>query len=113
MKTTDEPGDKLLFDLAFFLATSAREIEDYPAYGSLRLITALSRLIELSKQVSGLRESDFLTKVKKEIDGNYKQIMFDKKVYVNMLDNVLEMFINESKDKLGLKRTPRGETYRF
>jgi hypothetical protein len=83
-------GDDYLLELVAFLATSARGcIDEAPLYGPFRLIDALSRLIDLPKYATCLKDDDFLRKIKNEIDERKLSVMTDTDEFQNMLDSVV------------------------
>jgi hypothetical protein len=91
-------GDDYLLELAAFLATSARGcIDEPPAYGPFRLIDALSRLIELPKYATCLKDDDFLRKIKAEIEERKFSVMFDTEEFQNMLDSIVVQVTKELK----------------
>jgi len=91
-------GDDYLLELVAFLATSARGcIDEPPIYGSFRLIDALSRLTDLPKYATCLKDDDFLHKIKAEIEGKKYSNMFDTKEFQDMLDSVVLQVTKELK----------------
>ena len=93
-------GDKYLFDIAIFLATSARGcIEEPPLYGPFRLIDALSRLIELPNYVICLKKDRFLAKMKKVIDAKKFLVISDVEGFKAFLDEVIQEFAKELKKR--------------
>lgn len=83
-------GDDYLLELVAFLATSARGcIDEPPLYGPFRLIDALSRLIELPKYATCLKDDDFLRKIKAEIEEKKFSVMSDTEEFQNMLDSIV------------------------
>jgi hypothetical protein len=83
-------GDDYLLELAAFLATSARGcIDEPPLYGPFRLIDALSRLIDLPKYATCLKDDDFLRKIKAEIDEKKFSVTSDTDEFQKMLDSVV------------------------
>jgi hypothetical protein len=83
-------GDDYLLELAAFLATSARGcIDEPPVYGPFRLIDALSRLIDLPRYATCLKDDDFLRKIKAEIDEKKFSVMSDTEEFQNMLESVV------------------------
>lgn len=92
MKEKEETGDQFLFELAMYMAVNARNVWDMPKYGSSRLITALSKLIDMPKYVKTLKEDEFLNAVKEEIDCKKYLNLKDKDAYVKFLDHLVELF---------------------
>jgi len=91
-------GDDYLLELVAFLATSARGcIDEPPLYGPFRLIDALSRLIDLPKYATCLKDDDFLRKIKAEIEEKKYSVMFDTVEFQNMLDNIVLQVTKELK----------------
>jgi hypothetical protein len=83
-------GDDYLLELVAFLATSARGcMDEPPLYGPFRLIDGLSRLIDLPKYATCLKDDDFLRKIKAEIDERKLSVMSDTDEFQNMLDSVV------------------------
>jgi hypothetical protein len=83
-------GDDYLLELVAFLATSARGcIDEPPVYGPFRLIDALSRLIDLPKYATCLKDDDFLQKIKAEIDEKKFSVTSDTDEFQKMLDSVV------------------------
>ena len=83
-------GDDYFLELVAFLATSARGcIDEPPLYGPFRLIDGLSRLIELPKYATCLKDDDFLRKIKAEIEEKKFSVMSDTEEFQNMLDSIV------------------------
>jgi len=98
MKKEKSDGDKCLFDLAVFLATSARGcVEEPHLYGPFRLIDALSRLIELPKYAACIKEDPFLTKMKRVIDEKKFLVVSDIEAFKVFLDSLVREFAKELK----------------
>ena len=99
-------GDDYLLELVAFLATSARGcIDEPPIYGPFRLIDALSRLVDLPKYATCLRDDDFLRKIKAEVDEKKFSVMFDTEEFQNMLDSVVLQVTKQFKRK-SLENSP-------
>ena len=95
-------GNRRLFELATFLATSARGcVDEPPLYGPLRLIDGISRLAELPKYASCLSRDSFLEEVKKKIDENRGLVMYDQERFVRFLDGLVIDFAQEVKRRAG------------
>lgn len=93
-------GNEYLFELATFLVMSANGcLDEPPSYGPLRLIDALSRLIDLPKYASCLNEDQFLRDVKKEVDEKKDLIMSDRKGFRSFLDEMVSRFAVELKNR--------------
>ena len=91
-------GDDYLLELVAFLATSARGcIDEPPLYGPFRLIDALSRLVDLPKYATSLKDDGFLRKIKAEIEEKKYSVMFDTVEFQNMLDNIVLQVTKELK----------------
>jgi len=91
-------GDDYLLELIAFLATSARGcIDEPPIYGPFRLIDALSRLIDLPKYATCLKEDDFLHKIKAEIEEKKYSVMSNTEEFQDMLDSVVLKVTKELK----------------
>jgi len=91
-------GDDYLLELVAFLATSARGcIDEPPSYGPFRLIDALSRLIDLPKYATCLKDDIFLHKIKAEIEEKKYSVMFDEREFQDMLDSVVLQITKELK----------------
>lgn len=96
-------GDDYLFELATFLATSARGCIDEPRlYGSFRLLDALSRLLDLPKYASCLSGGPFFDQIKKEIDEKKFLVMSNVEGFKDFLDHLVrELAIELKKRSLG------------
>lgn len=93
-------GDEYLFDMAVFLATSARGcVEEPPLYGPFRLLDALSRLTELPKYAICLKEDRFLARMKKVIDAKKFLVISDVEGFKALLDEVVQEFAKELKKR--------------
>ena len=98
MKKEKSDGDKYLFDLAVFLATSARGcVEEPHLYGPFRLVDALSRLIELPKYAACIKEEPFLAKMKRVIDEKKFLVVSDTEAFKAFLDSLVREFAKELK----------------
>lgn len=93
-------GDEYLFEIAVFLATSARGcLDEPPSYGPFRLIDALSRLIDLPKYAPCLSDDPFLRNIKAEIDKKKFLVMFDPEGFKSFLDELVQQFARELKKR--------------
>jgi len=91
-------GDDYLFELATFLATSARGCIDEPhIYGPFRLVDALSRLLALPKYASCLSEDPFFDQIKEEIDEKKFLVTTDVESFKNFLDQLIRKLASELK----------------
>jgi len=91
-------GDDYLLELVAFLAASARGcVDEPPIYGSVRLIDALSKLADLPKYATCLKDDDFLHKIKAEIEEKKYTDMFDTKEFQDMLDSIVLQVTKELK----------------
>ena len=93
-------GDEYLFELATFLATSARGCVDEPhLYGPFRLLDTLSRLLDLPKYAPCLTEDPFFKKIKEEIDEKKFLVTTDVKGFKNFLDDLVRELTGELKKR--------------
>jgi hypothetical protein len=100
-------GDDYLLELVAFLATSARGcVDEPPNYGPFRLIDGLSRLIDLPKYATCLRDDDFLRKIKAEIEEKKFSVMFDTEEFQSMLDSIVLQVTKEFKRR-NLETSPK------
>uniref|UniRef100_A0A7C5XH95 Uncharacterized protein n=1 Tax=Ignisphaera aggregans TaxID=334771 RepID=A0A7C5XH95_9CREN len=77
------------FKLLSFLITSARGCVEEPLlYGTLRLIDAASRLIDIMKKENKATEE--LLKLQKMIEENKSLVMYDEKAYIEFLDRLVK-----------------------
>ena len=91
-------GDDYLLELVAFLATSARGcIDEPPIYGPFRLIDALSRLTDLPKYATCLKDDAFLHEIKAEIEEKKCSLIFDTEEFQDMLDSVVLQVTKELK----------------
>lgn len=89
----EEKNQECLFEIACFLIYSAKGCFREPkAYGPLRLLQAFSLIAELPKHISSLREDEFLSKIKKEIDEN---------ILRDMSDEQFEQFVSKLSFEIG------------
>lgn len=106
MADSTSEGDKFLFEIAVFLASSARNcIDEPPLYGPLRLLDALSRIAEFPKHASCLHEDPFLQKVKAFVDEKKFLVMYDVEGFKKAADEVVKIFAAEIKRRY-LDRKP-------
>jgi hypothetical protein len=91
-------GNEYLFELALFLATSARNcIDEPPLYGPFRLLDALSRLSDFPEHVSGLEDDPFLKKVKTFVDEKKFLVINDVEEFTKAAEELVERFAKELK----------------
>jgi len=96
----NKKAEELLFELAMFLAMSARTVEEEKiGLGSIRLISALSKLIELSEVTSSLEKNDFLLTIKSKLDRGESAFLEDRSAYVMCLNNLAKDFMEEAKKR--------------
>jgi hypothetical protein len=94
-------GNEYLFELALFLATSARNcIDEPPLYGPFRLLDALSRLSDFPEHASCLEADPFLHEVKTFVDEKKFLVMSDVEGFTKAADELVKRFAKE------LKRRP-------
>jgi hypothetical protein len=75
------------FKLLAFLITSARGCVDEPhLYGSLRLIDAASRLINIMKNEG--KATDELLKIQKLIEEKKDLVMYNEEEFIKLLDDL-------------------------
>ncbi len=86
-----------LFGPATYLVASARDCLDGPiAYAALRMIEAVSRLVEAARDLPG--ESDpFLERAREQIEAEKHSVMADREQFVAWLDRLLADFAAEAK----------------
>ena len=95
-------GDDFLLELVAFLATSARGcLDEPPSYGPFRLIDALSRLTDLPKYATCLKDDEFLRKIKADIDEKKFSVMTNTEEFRNMLDSVVRQVTKQLKARAG------------
>jgi hypothetical protein len=100
MTSNTRGGNEYLFELALFLATSARNcIEEPPLYGPFRLLDALSRLTDFPKHASGLMEDEFLNEVKAFVDEKKFLVTTDVEEFKKATDDLVERFAKELKKR--------------
>jgi hypothetical protein len=91
-------GNEYLFELALFLATSARNcIEEPPLYGPFRLLDALSRLTDFPKHATELSEDEFLKEVKAFVDEKKFLVTSDVEGFKKATDELVQRFAKELK----------------
>jgi hypothetical protein len=87
-----------LFDPLVYLVASARDCLDGPIlYAALRMVEAVSRLVEAAGDVPGLVDDPFLADAKRRIDAEKDTVMADRDRFVAWLDGLLFDFASEAK----------------
>mgnify|MGYP001594152721 CR=1 FL=1 len=105
MNSTKNSGNEYLFELALFLATSARNcIDEPPLYGPFRLLDALSRLADLTKHAAGLEEDPFLEEAKAFVDEKKFLVTSNAEGFRQAADELVERFAKELKRRYIEKR---------
>jgi len=105
-KGTKNSSNEYLFELALFLATSARNcIDEPPLYGPFRLLDALSRLADLPKHTAGLDEDPFLKNAKAFVDEKKFLVMSDTEGFRHAADELVAKFAKELKRRSAKKRS--------
>jgi hypothetical protein len=98
-------GNEYLFELALFLATSARNcIDEPPLYGPFRLLDAMSRLTDLPKHAAGLDKDPFLEEAKAFVDEKKFLVTSDAEGFRQAADELVERFAKELKRRSIEKR---------
>jgi len=93
-------GNDYLFEIAVFLATSARGcIDEPPLYGPFRLLDALSKLADLPKYALGLNPDPFLKEIKTIVDEKKFLVMYDVDGFKRAIDEIVEKFAKELKKR--------------
>jgi len=91
-------GNEYLFELALFLATSARNcIDEPPLYGPFRLLDALSRLANFPEHDKSLNRDTFLEEVKVFVDEKKFLVTTDVEGFTQAADELVERFAKELK----------------
>jgi len=97
---TERSGNEYLFDIAVFLAICARNcIEEPPKVGPLRLIDALSKLVDLPKYVDGLDEDPFLNEIKEIVDEKKYLLVYDEQEFQRAIEEIVKRFAKELKKR--------------
>ena len=105
MTNTKNTSNEYLFELALFLAASARNcIDEPPLYGPFRLLDALSRLADLPKHTAGLDEDPFLKEAKAFVDEKKFLVTTDVEGFTRAADELVERFAKELKRRSVEKR---------
>lgn len=99
-------GNEYLFELALFLATSARNcIDEPPLYGPFRLLDAISRLADLPEHAEGLDEDPFLKEVKAFVDEKKFLVTTDVEGFTRAADELVKRFAKELKRRSAENRS--------
>lgn len=84
----ENDADKEIFALICYMVTSARNlVRETKMYGPFRLIDACGRLIGILEQMG--TSSEFLSKVKAQIETNKYAVISDEKAFVDFLDELV------------------------
>lgn len=98
MTGTRNTGNEYLFELALFLATSARNcIDEPPLYGPFRLLDALSRLADFPEHDKSLSRDPFLKEAKAFVDEKKFLVTSDVEGFTQAADELVERFAKELK----------------
>ena len=96
-------GNEYLFELALFLATSARNcIDEPPLYGPFRLLDALSRLADFPEHDENLNKDPFLEEVKAFVDEKKFLVTSDVEGFTQAADVLVQRFAKELKRRSAL-----------
>jgi len=102
---TRNTGNEYLFELALFLATSARNcIDEPPLYGPFRLLDALSRLADFPEHDESLNSDSFLKEVKAFVDEKKFLVTSDVEEFTQAADELVERFAKELKRRYAENR---------
>lgn len=100
MTDTRNRGNEYLFELALFLATSARNcIDEPPLYGPFRLLDALSRLADFPEHDDSLDKDPFLKEVKAFVDEKKFLVTSDIEGFTQAADTLVQRFAKELKKR--------------
>lgn len=81
-----------------YLASSARGVIFEPHdYGSFRLIDAISRFINMLKQLPEFKNNDFLLSINEYIEKEKYKIMYNRDEYLKFLEKLILMVAEEVK----------------
>lgn len=90
------------------MATSARNcIDEPPLYGPFRLLDALSKIADLPRYATCLKEDPFLQEIKALVDEKKFLVMYDVESFKKAVDEIVEMFAKELKKRY-LEKTKKG-----
>jgi nitroreductase len=94
MVDSDDP-QQYIFELSLFLLTAARGCVTEPKiYGSLRLVEAVSKLMDLRLGTVANRDL-FLIQMKKKLDRGESIVMSSEAAFLKFMDDLIVEFINE------------------
>lgn len=79
--------------LVTYLLASAKDVALDARYGSVRLLEACSRLIEILDDQGA--SSSFLSRMKEEVDRNKAMVLTDEKAFVALVDEWIERAVGE------------------
>ncbi len=83
-----------------YLASSAKNLVHEPkAYGSFRLVDAISRFVILYKEIMG-GEDEFLIKLRQFIDANKDLVMYDQEKFYRFLDELVDRILEEVENEV-------------
>ena len=88
---------KILEYIAFLASSARNSVEEPHLYGSFRLVDAISRLIDILKETSTLKEDKFLDELKEYIDNKKYTVVTNVQEYLAFLDNVVLKVLRELK----------------
>ena len=89
--------DKEIFELICYMVTSARNlVRETKMYGPFRLIDACGRLIGILEQMG--TSSEFLSKVKAQIEENKYKVISDEEAFLNFLDELVLDLVGRLKE---------------
>lgn len=98
-------GNEYLFELALFLATSARNcVDEPPLYGPFRLLDALSRLADFPEHATCVEADPFLKEAKAFVDEKKFLVTSDVEGFTKAADELVEKFAKELKRRSGKNR---------
>jgi len=108
MTETRNTGNEYLFELALFLATSARNcIEEPPLYGPFRLLDALSRIADFPQHDLSLNKDPFLEEVKVFVDEKKFLVTTDVMGFTGAADELVRRFAKELRRRSAENRTKK------
>ncbi|MEM1586991.1 MAG: DUF6092 family protein [Candidatus Bathyarchaeia archaeon] len=100
MSNSISSGNDYLFEIAVFLAVSARNcIDEPPLYGPFRLLDALSKIIDLPKYAPCLKEDQFLREIKAIVNEKKFLVLYNPEEFKKSLDEIVKMFARELKKR--------------
>ena len=100
MSMKEKSGEEYLFEIEAFLISSAKGCLWEPKlYGSLRLLTAFSKIALLPDYVPGLKRDEFLLNLRKEIDEKNILVMTDPEKFKEAIMDISIKFAKEIKKR--------------